>query len=106
MVQGDGVSPDNHIARHHPGRGAALVHIGAGQIADDLGKLRPGDLGLGVELAIGAGDVAVLHQGGHRVCGPGGDLSLVGKVFSASVSSASSTKARASTAKACSRVMG
>ena len=27
--------------------------------------------------AIGAGDVAVLHQGGHRVCGPGGDLSLV-----------------------------
>ena len=77
VVQGDGVPPDNHIARHHPGRGAALVHIGAGQIADDLGKLRPGDLGLGVELAIGAGDVAVLHQGGHRVCGPGGDLSLV-----------------------------
>ena len=54
-----------------------LVAVGGHEGIHDLGKLGTGDIALGVQSAVRAAHIALLHQGSHGTLGPGGDLSAV-----------------------------
>ena len=57
-----------------------LVAVGGHEGIHDLGKLGAGDVALGVQSAVCARHIALLHQGSHGTLGPGRDLSAVRKL--------------------------
>lgn len=54
-----------------------LVAVGGHEGIHDLGKLGAGDIALGVQSAVCAGHIPLLHQSSHGTPGPGRDLSAV-----------------------------
>ena len=57
-----------------------LVNVGGHEGIHDLGKLGAGDVALGVQSAVCAGHIPLLHQSSHGTPGPGRDLRTVRKL--------------------------